>query len=125
MTSGFPPSFTKYPLQPTLYGTNSGNTTIVCRPEAAPAATITWLLNGSPLNPGEDEDSRIRLLPNGNLFFSPVLTSDAGNYTCVAENPLGTASNSGNLLVLGNGHSFFGTVLLSVAEGSVMPLAWP
>ena len=88
-------------MQHKLYATDQGNTTIICRPEAAPVPTITWFKNGSPLNPGEDETSRIMLLPNGNLFISPVYTSDAGSFSCRAENNLGVAESTGNLTVLG------------------------
>lgn len=99
--SAFAPTFAKYPLQPNQYATNGGNTTIICKPEAAPAPTITWYKNGAPLNPGTDEYSRIRQLDNGNLLISPVQTNDAGLYKCQAENTLGSTESSGNLTILG------------------------
>ncbi len=40
--SGFPPNFEKYPLQVNQFATQGGNTTIMCRPEAAPTPEITW-----------------------------------------------------------------------------------
>ena len=56
--------------------------------------------NNGALNPGTDENSRIRQMPNGNLFISPVETSDEAVYKCHAANDLGEASSTGNLTVL-------------------------
>ena len=57
--------------------------------------------NNGQLNPGTDENSRVRQMPNGNLFISPVELNDEGVYKCHAANELGEASSTGNLTVLG------------------------
>ncbi len=96
----FPPSFAKHSLQPNQYGTESGSTTIMCRPEAAPAAEIIWLKDGRQLSVGEESGSRLQKLPNGNLRISNLRQSDGGTYTCKAVNQLGEAESSGNLTIL-------------------------
>lgn len=99
---GFPPSFTKFPLQPNTYGTLMGNATLICNPESAPPSTKTWLKNGIGLNPSSDPQQRVQQLPNGNLHITQLQSDDAGNYTCEAENLLGKASSTGQLTVLRN-----------------------
>jgi len=89
----------------------TGNTTLFCRPEAAPYPVIddiVWFKNGALLNPGIDESSRVRKMPNGNLFMHNILSSDGGTYRCDVSNALGKASTQGNLTVLGKEkhHSF-------------------
>ena len=39
-------------------------------------------------------------MPNGNLVLSGLTSADAGVYTCVAENSLGTAQSQGQLTIL-------------------------
>ena len=100
---GFAPNFAKYPLQPNQYATEKGNTSLVCRPEAAPYPAfedILWYKNGAALNPGTDEASRVRKMPNGNLFIINVQRGDAGTYKCQVTNVLGAAYTEGNLTVL-------------------------
>ena len=52
--SAFQPTFRKYPLQPMTYATLKGNVTLVCRPEAAPAADKEWFKDRRALNPSTD-----------------------------------------------------------------------
>ena len=54
----FAPTFSKYPLQPMTYATLKGNVTLVCRPEAAPAADKEWFKDRRNLNPSEDTLAR-------------------------------------------------------------------
>ena len=81
-------------------GALGGTVTIVCSPEAAPTPVITWLKNGSPVG-STDEGARVQVLSNGNIVISQLMTSDAGTYTCRAENSFGSASSDGVLEVLG------------------------
>jgi len=99
--SAFKPSFSKYPLQPNLYATKGGNTTIICQPEAAPRAFNVWQKDGINLNPVMEPTARVRLMPNGNLRITGVREGDAGKYTCVASNSQGEARSQGLLTVLG------------------------
>ncbi|OWF40587.1 contactin-like [Mizuhopecten yessoensis] len=98
----FPPSFAKYPVVEEFIGALNGNLTIVCKPEAAPKAVITWLKNGANLNlrvSSTETGDRVRLLPNGFLYMTQLTYGDNGLYTCVAENSLGKATSSGRLTI--------------------------
>lgn len=100
---GFAPTFSKFPLQPNQFATENGNTTLLCRPEAAPYPKyedIGWYKNGQPLDPGSEEGDRLRKMPNGNLYISPVDKSDGGVYMCQVSNIHGEADTTGNLTVL-------------------------
>lgn len=99
----FAPNFAKYPLQPNQYATEKGNTSLLCRPEAAPYPAfeeIVWYKDGTPLNPSAEEQARVRKMPNGNLFIFNVQSSDVGTYRCHVTNALGSAYTEGNLTVL-------------------------
>ncbi|XP_060078104.1 contactin-like [Ylistrum balloti] len=99
---GFPPTFAKYPVTEEFIGALNGNLTIVCRPESAPKATITWLRNGANMNlrvSSVETGDRVRLLPNGYLYMTKLTYGDNGLYTCVAENILGKATSSGRLTI--------------------------
>ncbi|ELT90327.1 hypothetical protein CAPTEDRAFT_180331 [Capitella teleta] len=99
----FAPNFKKYLMQPNQFATALGNTTLYCRPEAAPypsAEEIIWYKNGVPLNPGSGENDRVQQLPNGNVFISNVQQSDQGVYKCHVSNSYGEAETVGNLTVL-------------------------
>ncbi|KAL8623497.1 hypothetical protein ACOMHN_015705 [Nucella lapillus] len=96
---GFKPSFTKNPVHLKTTGAVGGTVTIVCNPEAAPTPTITWLKDGSPIGSPE-VGARIRVLSNGNVVISQLVTSDEGRYACQADNSYGADSSSGLLQVL-------------------------
>ena len=100
LLAGFAPTFSKYPLQPNQFATEGANTTLMCRPEAAPYPLyedITWYKDGAPLNP---EGDRVLKMPNGNLYISQVNFGDSGVYMCHVFNLHGEASTTGNLTVL-------------------------
>lgn len=90
------PSFHKRPLEPELYATYNGNTTIVCDPEAAPRPKFQWKKDGSIIGAGGHR----RILPTGTLIISPTSRDDAGLYTCVATNTFGTDESRSRLIVL-------------------------
>lgn len=93
----FAPKFTKQPLAENQFATKEGNTTILCKPEAAPKPTITWQKDGRLIS----ENDRVRVMPNGNLYISSVRPEDGGVYKCESKNDLGEASSQGNLTILG------------------------
>ncbi|XP_060074968.1 contactin-like [Ylistrum balloti] len=94
------PTFAKRPLDEKMFAAIGGNATIICEPEAAPFPTFQWRRNGGDLGLSHgDMTSRIRMMQNGNLFIENVVQSDAGLYTCSAENIYGSASSSGTLSV--------------------------
>lgn len=43
----FGPSFSKHPMLGRILATEGGNATIACDPDAAPAATISWMKDGN------------------------------------------------------------------------------
>ncbi|CAG0902608.1 unnamed protein product, partial [Darwinula stevensoni] len=53
-------------------------------PDGSPPAKITWLKDNLPLE--GFRDGNVFTLSTGDLVVSQVRQSDAGNYTCVAEN---------------------------------------
>ena len=75
-----------------------------------------WWKDGSPLNPSEDISSRIVKLSNGNLLIKGLISSDEGNYTCKATNPLGEASSSGRVMVLRKDNFFFKDITLFFSQ---------
>ncbi|PVD35688.1 hypothetical protein C0Q70_02651 [Pomacea canaliculata] len=87
----FPPTFKKQPLKPRTMCALNSNITITCKPEAAPAPTITWLKNDSPL---DVDNNHVTQLPNGNLLIRNVQHVDQGRYTCVATNQFDEARSS-------------------------------
>ena len=104
---GFKPNFKKYPMPPNQFATERGNTTLFCRPEAAPFPEfddILWFKNGVPMNPGTGEGDRVQKLPNGNIFINSVQKSDQGTYRCKVSNEYGEADTTGNLTVLGESY---------------------
>ena len=74
------------------------------------------LQDGSPLNPGTGENDRVRQMPNGNLYISPVYTSDQGVYECRATNNQGEDRSHGNLTVLG----IYTVVLILVEHWNIL-----
>ncbi|KAJ8307559.1 hypothetical protein KUTeg_015643 [Tegillarca granosa] len=84
-------------METKMVGALNGNITIVCNPEAAPKAEITWKKDRGNLAVGDT--GRIHKLSNGNLFLSNLNYGDSGVYICVATNELGKAESYGTLEV--------------------------
>ena len=71
-----------------------------CSISGNPRPTVTWLgADGTPLS------SRFRLDRRGRLEVRHVTLGDAGKYTCVGRNVLGTANQSAVLVVEGDFHN--------------------
>uniref|UniRef100_G3N5F6 Leucine rich repeat neuronal 2 n=1 Tax=Gasterosteus aculeatus TaxID=69293 RepID=G3N5F6_GASAC len=82
---------------PSYVGVREGGKLILhCRALADPQPEVYWVtpsglrLDDAPCNPSK----LYRLLPEGTLEMNTVTSSDAGLYTCVAENALGADTHS-------------------------------
>lgn len=95
------PTFIKYPLPTTLLAAESGNLTIPCQPEAAPAPEITWVKNGAQLSLSftNGNQNGVQMLLNGYLKIVGVSLGDGGFYTCHAKNIHGDAQTTTNVIV--------------------------
>jgi len=74
-----------------------GNTSFHCTAGGNPRPRIEWRFKGSKLLSG----SKHWIIDNGELNIKHLNYSDAGQYTCVATNILGSHQASGNLTVRG------------------------
>eukprot|EP00106_Octopus_bimaculoides_P009640 XP_014777082.1 PREDICTED: contactin-like [Octopus bimaculoides] len=90
----FKPTFIRSRQSKTMSGALMGNVSLICDPESAPEAVITWSKDGAELNldVSANENVHLRLLTNGNLFLNNINANDAGNYSCKASNTLGEAT---------------------------------
>ncbi|KAK6970083.1 Contactin-2, partial [Biomphalaria glabrata] len=96
----FKPTFIRRPVNPSQMGTEGGNISIACQPEAAPSPNITWSKNGFPLAVSTEFKERIVQLTTGDLFIRDLQISDKGIYQCTASNDFGSESSSGLLTVV-------------------------
>ncbi|XP_068737512.1 uncharacterized protein [Montipora capricornis] len=84
-------------LSPTGQTQNEGrNTAFYCTVGGNPRPTVEWLFNGKNLVSGGKYS-----ISEGELTVKNLNYSDAGQYTCVATNILGSANSSGDLSVRG------------------------
>jgi neuronal cell adhesion molecule len=67
---------------------------MVCRVFGAPKPEVKWIRNGLELTGG-----RYQILENGDLQISDVGFADGGDYTCHAQNKLGSIDANGTLIV--------------------------
>lgn len=92
----FAPRFIRHHLQDITPAAMGGNVSLICNPDAAPTATISWTKDGVPTG---SSSGRVTLLNNGNLVLTQVMKSDEGVYTCKATNSLGSAEQSTRIQV--------------------------
>lgn len=90
------PSFKKRPLELETYGSEGGNVTLRCNPEAAPKPSFTWKKDGNVIGAG----GKRFITENGNLIIRQISRDDEGIYTCVAKNQYGSDESRGRLIVL-------------------------
>ncbi len=74
-----------------------GNTNFYCTAGGNPPPRIEWRFKGSKLVSG----SKYWVKDDRELSIKHLNYSDAGQYTCVATNILGSHNASGNLIVRG------------------------
>lgn len=70
-----------------------------CNPTGQPAPSITWFRGPAQIQ--ELDDARIAVDSLGRLLFSIVFSTDAGSYSCIVSNEVGTDSAATELRVLG------------------------
>ncbi|XP_041970407.1 contactin [Aricia agestis] len=90
------PSFKKRPLESETYGSEGGNVTLKCNPEAAPKPTFTWKKDNIVIGAG----GKRFITETGNLIIRQLSRDDEGVYTCVAKNQYGSDESRGRLIVL-------------------------
>ncbi|CAH0729236.1 unnamed protein product, partial [Brenthis ino] len=90
------PSFKKRPLESETYGSEGGNVTLRCNPEAAPKPTFIWKKDNIVIGAG----GKRFIAENGNLIIRQLSRDDEGVYTCVAKNQYGSDESRGRLIVL-------------------------
>ncbi|XP_067001681.1 neuroglian isoform X2 [Anabrus simplex] len=87
-----PPEITE---PPSNQATVDGHTvSLTCRVFGAPKPQVKWVRNGKELTGG-----RYTVKENGDLEIRDVSFSDAGDFTCYAENKFGNTDASGTLVV--------------------------
>ncbi|KAG8436526.1 hypothetical protein GDO86_007581 [Hymenochirus boettgeri] len=83
-----------------------------CKASGTPSPTITWQKEGAGIKSG----SSYVLLPSGDLKITNATHEDAGTYTCIAQNPAGTALKKTRLKV------YVPPVIITHQEEYVVPV---
>ena len=77
--------------------TEGTNVTLSCNVDGQPEPTISWTMNGCPLN--TSGNSRISLSGDKKqMTIRNVHRNDSGKYRCVANNSLGNVSSTASTL---------------------------
>ena len=72
---------------------------IQCGFEGVPTPTVVWLHNGSMLTNGSGDITIATSDSSSTLTITTLAADDAGSYTCMVSNLLGTATASSALTV--------------------------
>ena len=89
------------PLDDPIYLFKNTLMKIKCNPSGGPIPTRKWQKDGQELDT-TTAGGRYSMDKDGTLVIKNVVDKDAGRYTCIAENGIGSpASSSGTAVVLG------------------------
>ena len=87
-----------------INGTAGGNITLQCSAFGYPVPSITWLKEGSPLQPSYtvqiESHEYINNTVTSTLSLSDLHDGDTSNYACQANNTLAVIGQEASLLVL-------------------------
>ena len=89
-----------------------GNTAFYCTVSGNPRPKVEWRIKGSRVSPG----AKYSFKDDGTLTIRHLNYSDAGQYTCVASNILGSSEVPGNLTVRGEGIQEFNKLRFNQCE---------
>ena len=97
-----PPRFTGTGRITNVAEIRGGQIILDCAAIGMPLPQIVWLKDGEPLS----FTNRLRVFENGTLRIDDVQSTDAGRYTCRAENNLGTVESKVAVTVKSKSVSF-------------------
>jgi hemicentin len=100
-------------LLPQLNVTQGAHVVLDCKPRGLPTPSLTWYKDDTSLM----ADGRVTIT-NGTINITNTVVSDAGLYQCVAENIVGNATASIDLVVLSLPLILVPNPIVSVNEGS-------
>ena len=78
----------------------NGRITLACPAEGTPTPRVSWYFKDQGPLTDATSDGRVSVLPDGALQIERARVSDAGPYTCLAQNVAGNASKHFDVHVL-------------------------
>ena len=89
------------PLDDPIYMFNNTEMRIKCNPSGGPIPTRKWQKEAQDIDL-TTVGGRYSMDKDGSLIIKNVVDTDAGKYTCIAENGIGSpVSSSGTAVILG------------------------
>ncbi|KAI8742897.1 neuroglian [Biomphalaria glabrata] len=88
-------------LNPETEVTEGQQVTLACEVKSKPKAVITWFKDNSQIISSREG---VQILTNGSLVIQVVMTTDAGEYTCCADNGYHVTYATGRLVVKRKSH---------------------